>query len=158
MIYNPRLGLPMLQIMDTRIGFPCPFRNVVFDYFSPTPLIEFIIKIPILTSFQLYKHNGMTPLPLVTSSSRQRHDVIIYLARNDGAKILSQPETTFPQTCKFWVQICLQWGNNNSYQLSISDQGIPEHSCTYRIRSHGDTTNCSYILHTFLYTDIHMYP
>ena len=29
----------MLQIMDTRIGFPCPFRNVVIDYFSPSPLV-----------------------------------------------------------------------------------------------------------------------
>ena len=29
----------MLQIMGTRMGFPCPFRNVVIDYFSPTPLI-----------------------------------------------------------------------------------------------------------------------
>ena len=29
----------MLQIMDTRMEFPCPFCNVVIDYFSPTPLI-----------------------------------------------------------------------------------------------------------------------
>ena len=29
----------MLQIMDTRMGFPCPFHNVVIDYFSPTPFI-----------------------------------------------------------------------------------------------------------------------
>ena len=28
-----------LQMMDTRIGFPCPFHNVVIDYFSPTPFI-----------------------------------------------------------------------------------------------------------------------
>ena len=28
----------MLQIMDTRMGFPCPFHNVVIDYFSPTPI------------------------------------------------------------------------------------------------------------------------
>ena len=27
----------MVQIMDTRMGFPCPFPNVVIDYFSPTP-------------------------------------------------------------------------------------------------------------------------
>ena len=25
--------------MDTRMGFPCPFRNVVIDYISPTPYI-----------------------------------------------------------------------------------------------------------------------
>ena len=29
----------MLQIMDTRMGFPCPFHSVVIDYFSPTPFI-----------------------------------------------------------------------------------------------------------------------
>ena len=58
----------------------------------------------------------MTPLPLVTSPSWQRQDVIIYLARNDGAKMLSRPgdethwdETTFPP-CKLWVQNCLRWG------------------------------------------------
>ena len=28
----------MLQIMDTRMGFPCPFHNVMIDYFSPTPI------------------------------------------------------------------------------------------------------------------------
>ena len=27
------------QIRDTTMGFPYPFRNVVIDYFSPTPLI-----------------------------------------------------------------------------------------------------------------------
>ena len=26
----------MLQILDTRIGFPSPSHNVVFDYFSPS--------------------------------------------------------------------------------------------------------------------------
>ena len=39
----------MSQIMDTRMGFPCPFRSVVIDYFSPTPW--FSINNPILTSF-----------------------------------------------------------------------------------------------------------
>ena len=29
----------MLQIMDTRMGFPCPFHSVVIDYFSPTTFI-----------------------------------------------------------------------------------------------------------------------
>ena len=33
----------------------------------------------------------MTSLPMATSSSWQRHDAIIYLARNDGAKMLSHP-------------------------------------------------------------------
>ena len=39
----------MSQSMDTRMGFPCPFRSVVIDYFSPTPLIS--LNNPILTSF-----------------------------------------------------------------------------------------------------------
>ena len=32
-LQNPRLGKPRrgLQIMDTRMGFPCPFHNVVID-------------------------------------------------------------------------------------------------------------------------------
>ena len=29
----------MLQIMDTRMGFLCPFHNVVIDYFSPMTFI-----------------------------------------------------------------------------------------------------------------------
>ena len=29
----------MLQIMNMRMGFPFPLRNVVIDYFSPTPFI-----------------------------------------------------------------------------------------------------------------------
>ena len=41
--------LRMSQIIDTRMGFPCPFRNVAIDYFSPTPL--FSMNNPILTSF-----------------------------------------------------------------------------------------------------------
>ena len=39
----------MLQVIDTRMGFPCPFWNVVIDFFSPTPL--FSINNPILMSF-----------------------------------------------------------------------------------------------------------
>ena len=29
----------ILQIMDTRMGFHCPFHNVVIDYFSPKSFI-----------------------------------------------------------------------------------------------------------------------
>ena len=29
----------LLQIMDTRMGFTCPFHNVVIDYFSPKSFI-----------------------------------------------------------------------------------------------------------------------
>ena len=34
---HPRLGKPRrrLQIMDTRMGFPCPFRSVVIDSIIP---------------------------------------------------------------------------------------------------------------------------
>ena len=53
------------QIMDTRMGIPCPFRSVVIDYFSPTPL--FSINNPILMSFSCSKHNVMTPLRMATS-------------------------------------------------------------------------------------------
>ena len=43
----------MLQIMDTRMGFPCPFHNVVIDYFSPTPFI--LINNPISTSWPWHR-------------------------------------------------------------------------------------------------------
>ena len=39
--------------------------------------------------FSCTKHNAMAPLPIITQCYWQRHDVIIYLARNDGAKIMS---------------------------------------------------------------------
>ena len=39
----------MLQIIDTRMGFPCPLRNVVIDFFLPRLL--FLIKARFLTSF-----------------------------------------------------------------------------------------------------------
>ena len=76
----------MLQIMDTRMGFPCPFHNVVIDYFSPTP---------ISTSFSCTKHSAMAPLPTITSCYWLRRDVIIYLALNDGAKMLSHPRVRY---------------------------------------------------------------
>ena len=39
-LQHPRLAESwMLQIMDTRMGFPCPFHNVVIDYFSSMPFI-----------------------------------------------------------------------------------------------------------------------
>ena len=43
----------MLQIIDTRMGFPCPFHNVVIDYFSPTPFI--LINNPISTSWPWHR-------------------------------------------------------------------------------------------------------
>ena len=35
-LQHPRLSKPFhgLQIMDTQMGFPCPFRNVVIDSIS----------------------------------------------------------------------------------------------------------------------------
>ena len=41
--------------------------------------------------FSCAKHSAMAPLPVETSCYWQRHDVIIYLAQNDGAKMLSTP-------------------------------------------------------------------
>ena len=38
-----------LQVMDLGIGFPCPFCNVVIDYFSPMPFV--LINNPILCHF-----------------------------------------------------------------------------------------------------------
>ena len=38
-LQHPRLGKPRrgLQIMDTRMGFPCPFHSVVIDSISLSP-------------------------------------------------------------------------------------------------------------------------
>ena len=80
----------MLQIMDTRMGFPCPFHNVVIDYFSPTPFI-FNKKTLFQHRFSCTKHSAMAPLPTVTSCYWQCRDVIVYLALNGGAKMLSHP-------------------------------------------------------------------
>ena len=35
-LLHPRLRMPRrgLQIMDIRMGFPCPFRNIVIDYIN----------------------------------------------------------------------------------------------------------------------------
>ena len=43
----------MLQIMDTRMEFPCPFWGVVIDPFSTTTL--FIINNPTFISLKLFK-------------------------------------------------------------------------------------------------------
>ena len=51
-IRNPRRGLAeswVLQIMDTRIEFPGPFRNVMIDYLSLSLFIFY--ESPMLTSF-----------------------------------------------------------------------------------------------------------
>ena len=40
----------MLQIMDTRMGFPCPFHNEVIDYFL-LPRLLFLINNSISMSF-----------------------------------------------------------------------------------------------------------
>ena len=81
MICNPRRGLPsgawMLQIMDTRIGFPCPFRNVVIDYFSPTLLIY--NKNPHYTSFQLYNaqhHDTAAFGDVILLATSGRHNIL----------------------------------------------------------------------------------
>ena len=71
--------------MDTGIGFPCPFRNVVIDYFSPTPFIYnekpnfnvlFVQSTTPWRRFLWIRH----PMSWI---------IIIYLARNNGTKMLS---------------------------------------------------------------------
>ena len=41
-VQHPRLGQPRrgLQIMDTRMGFPCPFRNAVIDSINLKAVFE----------------------------------------------------------------------------------------------------------------------
>ena len=57
----PRLGKPRrgLQIMDTRMGFPCPFRNVVIDYIN---LIRAIRTSQILIDWSLFLTNTLHDL------------------------------------------------------------------------------------------------
>ena len=52
---HPRLGKPRrgLQIMDTRMGFPCPFRSVVIDSIILVTLKAFLYYVP-STSKWLY--------------------------------------------------------------------------------------------------------
>ena len=47
-LQHPRLGKPRrgLQIMDTRMGFPCPFHGVVIDSISLAMLrIQFSLEV-----------------------------------------------------------------------------------------------------------------
>ena len=54
-LQHPRLGKPRcgLQIMDTRIGFPCPFHSVVIDSISPA---------------SVYPSDRLSVCPIVTHS------------------------------------------------------------------------------------------
>ena len=79
----------MLQIMDTRMGFPCPFCNVANDYFSPAPFI--FHKSLILTSFKLYKaqHNDITIYgKVMLLAASWRHNILGVKWR---CKMLSHP-------------------------------------------------------------------
>ena len=58
----------MSQIMDTRMGFPCPFRGVVIDYFSPTP---FICPFPGIFGTFLSTMGEKILLPMWTELSRK---------------------------------------------------------------------------------------
>ena len=44
-LQHPRLGKPRcgLQIMDTRMGFPCPFHSVVIDSNIYIPYVVFLL-------------------------------------------------------------------------------------------------------------------
>ena len=70
----------------------------------------------------LWFSHAKTALPMVTSCYRKYHDVIMYLARNDGAKMLSHPRDwwytlgwdNISPDVQIVVQICLQLENQDS--------------------------------------------
>ena len=66
----------MLQIIDMRMGFPCPFHNVAIDYFSLSRLLIFYGLPDFNFSFH-QKPITMTLLPMATSCYWKRLDVII---------------------------------------------------------------------------------
>ena len=55
-LQHPRLGKPRrgLQIMDTRMGFPCPFHNVVIDSIILNRFLFTLVSVDTLTSIQKY--------------------------------------------------------------------------------------------------------
>ena len=60
-LQHPRLGKPRrgLQIMDTRMGFPCPFHSVVIDSISPQVLhYKVFYKVK-------YTCTSIIPVPLI---------------------------------------------------------------------------------------------
>ena len=81
-----------------------------WDSLVPSTMWWLIIFLPrtFQHRFSCTKHSAMAPLPTTTSWYWLRRDVIIYLALNDGAKMLSHPRLRhhrmrqhFPRRAKF---------------------------------------------------------
>ena len=123
MICNPRRGLPSRGCCKswTR-GWDSLVPSTVWWLIIFLPRLLFLIINPILTSFELYKLSAMAPLPTVTSCYWWRRDVIIYLALNDGTKMLSHPRVRqhrmrqhFPRRAKFGYR-SVSSGRNKCWQ------------------------------------------
>ena len=92
MFCNPRQGLPSPGCCKSWTpGWDSLVPSTMSWLIIFLPLLLFIIKSQILRRLSCTKDNAKTSQPMATSSSWQHHDVIIYMARNDGAKMLSQP-------------------------------------------------------------------
>ena len=59
-LQHPRLGKPRrgLQIMDTRMGFPCPFHSVVIDSIILLPQTRMSMR---FIKIQKLVSNGLSP-------------------------------------------------------------------------------------------------
>ena len=102
MICNPRRGLPSRGCGKS--------WTREWDSLVPSTMWWLIIFLPrpFQRRFSCTKHSAMAPLPTTTSCYWLRRDVIIYLALNDGAKMLSHPRVRhhrmrqhFPRRAKF---------------------------------------------------------
>ena len=84
-ICNPRRGLPSRGCGKS--------WTRGWDSFVPSTMWWLIIFLPrpFQRRFSCTKHSAMASLPTTTSCYWLRRDVIIYLALNDGAKMLSHP-------------------------------------------------------------------
>ena len=81
---KPRRGL---QIMDTRMGFPCPFHSVVIDSINPLPSLSF--------SGRLEKQDGRHCLWFVETFSTSPPKLLNGIQRNLTGSKISTPSTKF---------------------------------------------------------------
>ena len=70
-LQHPRLGKPRrgLQIMDTQMGFPCPFHSVVIDSIIllndyTTTFLRVLERFPQLSTVHNYRHPGYREINL----------------------------------------------------------------------------------------------
>ena len=101
--------------MDTKMGFPCPFRSEVIEYFSPVSL--FSISNPILMSFKLLK--------------AQRHDAAAYgnatpitTLWHHRYSLAPPPEDSFVLSHIFAGQFSPQW-DNKKYPITDHYINLP---------------------------------